>query len=125
MSKEGQSCPCGAAVTTAGGCCRTEEKTLNLFCGTPLTSQRAQEQEHHSTSRSFLFRFEAHPSISAGVSTLTEKQGLELSLMTQQFYKCLGCVEESGVLTRPHEQSKPQPLGNVVYSKNKFLTTFF
>lgn len=99
---------------------------LNLFCGTPLTAQQVQEQEHHTSSRSFLLKFEAHSSISAGVSTLTGKQGLELSLMTQQFYKCLGCVEEeSGVLTRPHEQSKPQPLGNAVNSKKKFLTSFY
>lgn len=126
MSGEGQDCPCPAAVTTAWGCCRTEEKILNLFCGTPLTSQQAQEQEHHTSSRSFLFKFEAHPRISAGVSTLTEKQGLELNLMTQQFYKCLGCVEEEPeVLKRPHEQSKPQPLGNAVYSKHKFLPSFF
>lgn len=98
MSGEGQDCPCLTAVTTAWGCCRTEEKTLNLFSGTPLTSQQAQEQEHHTSSRSFLFKFKAHPSISAGFSTLSEKQGLELNLMSLQCYKCLGCVEEeSGV----------------------------
>lgn len=125
MSSKGQNCPYPAAVTIARGCCRTEEKILNLFCGTPLASQQLQEQEHHTSSRSFLFKFEAHPS-SAGISTLIENQDLELNLMTHPFYKCLGCVEEeSGVLTRPHEQSNPQPLGNAVYFKNKILTSFF
>lgn len=125
MSSKGQNCPYPAAVTTARGCCRTEEKIHNLFCGTPLTSQQLQEQEHHTSSRSFLFKFEAHPS-NAGISMLIKNQGLELNLTTQQFYKCLGCMEEeSGVLTRPHEQSKLQPLGNAVYFKNKFLTSLF
>lgn len=126
MSGEGQDCPCPTAVATAWGCCRAEEKTLNLSSGTPSTPLSCVIQEHHTSSRSFLFQFKAHPSISAAFSTLTENQGLELSLMSQQFYKCLRCVEEeSEVLTTPHEQSKPQPLGNAVYSKNKFLTYFF
>lgn len=138
MSREGQSCPCRAAVTTAAwGCCRRQEKMLTLFGGMPLTSQQRRKRWiysgehlwHHNRhrSRSFLCKFEAHPGFSAGVFYTHKKQDLEqLNLMTQQFYKWLGCVEqESGVLTRPHEQSKPQPLGHAVYSKNKFLTAFF
>lgn len=71
---------------------------LNLFCDKHLS--------HHNGDniptgiRSFPFKFHAHPSISASISTLMNKRGFDLKLMKQQrFSKCLGRTDtESRVL---------------------------
>lgn len=74
-------------------------KLLNLFCDEHLSHPNG--DNFPANISGFPFTFRAHPSGSAAISALTNKQGFDLSLRKQRrLYKCLGYTEaESGGVT--------------------------